>query len=168
VNARFALVLLIPALIGLGTASAHADDGSDRLLAVPRAVVRLAIPELAFANAPIARSSLMLRAPAAHQEMCLWAVGAYGATLDHVDPSCEHSGILGVFETAFLRKVIYPLLMAATVLDGRLPDSGFAGNQTPTEPAESFSLADPSSGLLFRPSFVGFHGATLRATLLFE
>jgi hypothetical protein len=154
-------------LIALLAAPASADDGGDALLLIPRALVRLQLPELVFDDGPIARSSLVLRAPAAHEEMCSVALEAYGATLDHIQPSCQTVGMLGVFEVGFLRKVIHPLLIGAMVLDGRMPGTGPGGDRAPAEPAEPFTLADPTSGVRLRPSIVGSHGATLRATLRF-
>jgi hypothetical protein len=154
--------------IALLAAPASADDGgAESLLLIPRSKVRHQLPELSFDEGPIARSSMALRAPSAHEEMCAVALEAYGATLDHVQPSCATAGMLGIFETAFLRKVIHPLLIAAVVLDGRMPGAGPGGHEAPAEPVEPFTLSDPTSGVRLRPSFVGFHGATLRASLRF-
>jgi hypothetical protein len=158
---------MLATLIALLAAPASADDGSDALLLIPRTLVRLQLPDLVFDDGPITRGSLVLRAPSAHEEMCAVALEAYGATLDHIQPSCQTAGMLGVFEVGFLRKVIHPLLIGAMVLDGRMPGAGPGGDAAPAEPAEPFTLDDPTSGVRLRPSIVGSHGATLRATLRF-
>jgi hypothetical protein len=140
-------------------------SGGEAVLALPAEVG--ALHSASAMDEEMASGSMTLSAPMATEEICAYALAAYGATLDRVQAPCHASGALRMLQVAFLGKILHPLLVAAVLLGGHnAPGEDVDAAELVASAGRTLTLQEALEGVRLTP-IVRTTGATMRATFRF-